>query len=284
MQCGKLGIVSDGWLDDPASAEYRSSEERYIGGSPTELVRMLSVDDHSQATLSTIGDVEVVEGAAIWDEEREPEKWLEHGATIEKEQVTVRDRTGTRSAAVPASNGHDGFAMASTSAGAFAFKQLGRRQTNCRIEPAYLDLRSWLEDNRDRVDVLEIGRDCPGLETTMTWAGHEVLSDDDIDQAIRDHAVLTLDVDYQEEYRRVSLAQSGWVEVIEPDLETAEFVEYVSAAILPYAFAAESEDEAVDDIVHERTDVGSVELTDEDQTSLDDLDSVSMTGGDGDGE
>jgi len=284
MQAGKLGIVTEGWLEDPAAAEYRASEERFIDSGEKEFVRMLSVDDSTQATLSTIGDVEVYEGAALWDEEKEPEQWYPAGNTVEKGQSTVRQRTGTKWAAVPAANGHDGFAMTSTSAGAFAFKQLGARQTNCQIEPAYIDLRSWLEDKRDRLDVWEIGKDQPAHETTMTWSGRESLDADAIDEAIRDHAVLTLDVDYQDEYRRVSLAQSGWVEVFEPDMETAEFVEFVSAEILPYAFAAESEDEAVDDIVHERTDVGNVELTDKDQTSLDDLDSVSMAGGDADAE
>ncbi|WP_058997800.1 hypothetical protein [Haloarcula sp. CBA1127] len=284
MQCGKLGIVTDGWLEDPVAAEYRASEERFIDSGEKKFVRMLSVDDSTQATLSTIGDVEVYEGAALWDEEKEPEQWYPAGNTVEKGQSTVRQRTGTKWAAVPAANGHDGFAMTSTSAGAFAFKQLGARQTNCRIEPAYLDLRSWLEDKRDRLDVWEIGKDQPAFETTMTWSGRESLDADAIDEAIRDHAVLTLDVDYQDEFRRVSLAQSGWVEVFEPDMETSEFMEFVSSEILPYAFAAENEDEAVYDIVHERTDVGNVELTDESQTSLDDLDSVTMSGGEADAE
>lgn len=283
MQAGKLGIVTEGWIEDPAEADYRATEERFVGGGAEEFVRMLSVDDTSQATLSTIGDVDVYEGAAIWDEEKEPEQWFDVGPTIEKRQVTVRERTGTRWAAVPASNGHDGFAMTSTSAGTFAFDQLAHRQTNCRIEPAYLDLRSWLDDKRDHLDVWEIGRDQPGRESTMTWAGREVLDDDAINEAIDRHAVLTLDVSYQEDIHRVSLAQSGWIEVFEPDMETAEFVEFVSAEILPYAITAESDDEAVDNIVHERTDVGEVELADEGQETFDSLDTVSMTdGGDGD--
>jgi len=280
MQAGKLGLVDEGWIDDPAAAAYRSSEERYVSGGMEEFVRMLSVEDHTQATLSTIGDVELYEGAAIWDEAREPEKWFDAGSTINKEQVEVRERTGTRWAAVPGENGHEGFAMTSTSAGTFAFDQLAHRQTNCVIEPAFLDLRSFLEDKRDRLDVWEIGRDKPAGQTTMAWSGRESMTDAQIDEAIDRHAVLTLDVDYHDEYRRVSLAQSGWIEVFEPDMETAEFVEFVSEEVLPYAFVAESEDEAVDNIVHERTDVGAVQLTDDSQTTIDDLDTVTETGGD----
>lgn len=279
MQAGKLGLVDEGWLEDPATADYRASEERYVTGEAEEFVRALSVDEHTQATLSTVGDVNVYEGAAIWDKEREPEKWLETGGVIEKAAVTTRDRTGTRWAAVPGEASHDGFAMTSTSAGTFAFSQLAHRQPNCVIEPAYLDLRSWLEDKRDRLDVWEIGRDRPGAQTTMSWAGREAMTDEQINDAIDRHAVLTLDVDYRGEYRRVSLAQSGWVEVFEPEMETAEFVEFVAQEVLPHAFVAENDDEATDDIVHEQTDVGSAERTDADQTSLDDLDTVSMADG-----
>lgn len=282
MQAGKLGLVDEGWIDDPAAAEYRSSEERFVSSGSEEFVRMLSVDEHSQATLSNIGNVDVYEGAAIWDEEREPERWFDTGVSINKEQVEVRERIGTRWAAVPAENGHDGFAMTSTSAGTFAFDQLAHRQTNCVIEPAYLDLRSFLEDKRDHLDVWEIGREQPGRQTTMAWSGREAMTDEQINEAIDRHAVLTLDVDYQSEYRRVSLAQSGWIEVFEPDMETAEFLEFVSQEVLPYAFTAESDDEAVDNIVHERTDVGAVELTDEDQETFDNLDTVNMTDGGGD--
>ncbi|GGO03687.1 hypothetical protein [Haloarcula pellucida] len=284
MQAGKLGLVTEGWIEDVAGAAYRSAKEDYVDGGMEEIVRMLSVDESSQATLSTIGDVDVYEGAAIWDEKREPEQWFDAGATINKKQVETRVRAGTRWAAVPAENGHDGFAMTATSAGTFAFDQLASHQTVCQIEPAYLDLRSWLEDKRDRLDVWEIGRDQPAGQTTMSWSGREAMTDSQIDEAIDRHAVLTLDVDYDDEYRRVSLAQSGWVEVFEPDMETAEFLEFVSEEVLPYAFVAESDDEAVDNIVHERLDVGDVELTDEDQQTFDNLDTVHMADGGGDGE
>ncbi|MBX0325765.1 hypothetical protein EGH21_22365 [Halomicroarcula sp. F13] len=283
MQAGKLGLVTRGWIEDVAGAAYRSAKEDYVDGGMEEFVRMLSVDESSQATLSTIGDVDVYEGAAIWDEKREPEQWFGAGTTINKKQVETRVRTGTRWAAVPAENGHDGYAMTSTSAGTFAFDQLASHQTDCSIEPAYLDLRSWLEDKRDRLDVWEIGRDKPGAKTTMSWSGREEMTDSEIDEAIDRHAVLTLDVDYQGDYRRVSLAQSGWIEVFEPEMETAEFLEFVSEEILPYAITAESEDEAVDNIVHERTDVGDVQVTDEDQQTFDNLNTVHMAdGGDGD--
>lgn len=282
MQAGKLGLVTDGWLENPAESQYKSTQPRYVNGGEKEFVRMLSVEDHSQATLHTIGDSDVYEGSALWDEEREPEKWFPAGNTINKEQVAVRDRTGTRWAAVPATNGHDGFAMCSTGAGTFAFKQLGNRQTNCLIEPAYLDLRSWLEDNRDRVDVYEIGQDTLGNgPTTIDWSTEE-MTDSQIDEAIRGHAVLTLDVFYQEVHRRLSLAQSGWVEVYEPEMETAEFIEFVSEEVLPYAFTADSEEDAKADIVQEMTDVGKVELTDENQRTFDNLDTVNMADGGGD--
>lgn len=279
MQAGKLGLVEEGWIDDPTDAAYKSTETRTIV-EETEFIRMLSVQDTTQATLSTIGTVDVYEGAALWDEEKEPERWYPVGEDVEKRTTTIRERTGTEWAAVPQTGGHDGFALAATSAGTFVFDQLAHNQPVCRIEPAYIDLRSFLEDNRDRLHVWEIGTDShAGGRVEMHWSD-DAMSESEINQAISGQAVITLDASYDDAYRRVSLAQSGWIEVFEPEMETAEFLEVVSEEVLPYAFLAGGDVEATDRIVHEETDVGvQAEDADEEQTSWDDLDTVNVVDG-----
>ena len=278
MQAGKLGLVEECRLADPAKAEYKVSETRRIGGEDTDIVRMLSVDTSTQATLSTIGNADIYEGAALWDTEKEPERWYPAGDSVKKAEQPVRERTGTRWAAVPATNGHDGFALSSTGAGTFAFTQLGNHQPNCVIRAAHLDLRSFLADKRDELDVWEIGQDdLREQRTGIQWSDGE-MSDSEINDAISGKAIITLDASYQDVYRRISLAQSGWIEVFEPEMETAEFLEYISEEILPYAFLADGDADAAVRVIQEDTGAGDIELRDEDQHSLDDLDTVHVHG------
>lgn len=244
MKAGCLGLVEAGQLDDPAAAEMRNTKTEYVQGGEETFVRSLQIDETTQATLSTIGDgdVDVVEGGAIYDEKKDTKIWSD-GGKIEKAEAEVRDRTGTRFAAVPESGDHPGFALASTSAGAFVFDYLKESQTHCEMYPGAINIQKFLKENPG-IYVHELGRNSlqDDGRTTIDWL-EESIDHDEAVSRLNNGVGLTLDFAATEIALRAYITQSGWIEVYEPgDMETADFVEWVEKNILPYAYIPQDDD------------------------------------------
>jgi hypothetical protein len=240
MKAGRLGIVTEGALEDIGAAEGLNKEEAHIDGEEKEMVRGISLDESVQATLSTVGEVEAIEGSAIYDEVGETTQATVNGNNIRPQtEVTVRRRTATDFVAVPATDEHPGFVLATNSNAPFVFDLLAANQTMCEITPATIELNPFVDKRLDHATFGEImTEDGYGL-TKARWNSEEV-DKDHITSSLNEYRVNTVDYISGEEYRRMYLARSGWIEAYKPEeMETTDFVEFVANEVLPHAQAGE---------------------------------------------
>lgn len=195
------------------------------------------------------GGAAFVEGTALKEEIEDQDYWYfdEENETIRKSQKKTDVQNRADFVAVPATDGQDGFAMVSSSAGEFAFDVIGRADFVV-MNRAEILLGDFYLDREDDFSIATGGGPGEQLNTKFMAWGDNVEEDDDlgrnIRQAARANTLPQLAGTYPWDGRFVyaNIAASGYVEVYEPDFSTYEFLDFVRREIMPYVERRESDD------------------------------------------
>ncbi|GAA0293886.1 hypothetical protein [Halarchaeum salinum] len=194
-----------------------------------------AVDVEEQTTLG--GGVACIEGRALRETVEEIDTATVDSGRIKIGSTRQKIQRWTDVVGLTAGDDHEGFLLVGSSDATFGFDVAG----DAIIETAELDLGAFL-DEHDVLGVGTAGTAAIGPIESITSHGTDVREDEEI--GIGEHVRDSIRAGYLSQVRchydsdwgfvRCFLAASGYIEVYEPDLETADFVQFVAEDILPY--------------------------------------------------
>jgi len=230
------------------------------GEHGTELDAALSVKE--VRTLS--GDTDYYVGEAFKQREEEVEDYYEEDGTIWN-RTTYRAVTDySEFIVVPGSDSHRGYVLVSSSSGEFVFSLVGR-QNNVTMDRATLRLGDWIEAREDEFDATTGGGSTgsPDASKLTAW-GNDVLDDPDVGKllsgAVRSNVLNQVAGRYVWDGipLYLTLAKSGYAEVWNPsDMDTSEFLGWISAEVVPVADAPTEDEETEQDTLGDEGAEGS---------------------------
>lgn len=245
MKRGVIGVPVDS--SDVPLRSVESDETHGHGKHGNELTAALDVLE----SRNLHGETTYYLGEGFKDREREEDRYHVEDGSVKKnaKHVEVVQDYG-EFVAVPGENyDHRGFIVTSSGEGTFLFPMVGR-QNGITVERAELRLGEWVLDRSDLTTTTAGGRTSSFDASKMTAWGDDVLDDETVQellgQAIEANALNQVAGEYMWDGvpYHITLAASGYAEVYSPkDLTTEEFLEWLSAEIIPYATEPEEDEE-----------------------------------------
>ena len=272
MQRGIIGVPS-GEADRLTTVEPYHDTKHEMG-----MELSVAIAPEEQYTLT--GNTNYIQGPALSEEIEEERKWVfdEDKGAIDSRSTHTKVQHTSNFVAVPGDSDRQGFAMVTSNEGTFAFGVLGRADHTV-MERAEIDLGDFYLDREDDFTIQTGGQSgrLDHADTMMAW-GDGIEEDDAIGDAVRDAArantLPQLAGTYHSEVVAVpvkaNIAASGYVEVWDPDMSTAEFLQWVQTDILPYV-------STVDDDSKDKSEKAK---QDPDQPGLDEYDDAEESGED----
>jgi hypothetical protein len=220
MKAGVIGTV-DGDFE-----ELNSFSETFIQGE-TELERCIEV----RQTQVTDGGVPVQTGRVATQKLDEQET-----VEINDGQISVYEQPDVTTLYTEFLTVPGEFVAVSNSSGVFAFDTIGRR-TNTNIERAELDLDSYAEAHAEATPWKVGFYGHLGEADNGVIHGASVLEDSDFGDVLQDAQKNQLGLEFTRdgEVMKVTMAESGYVEVYQPsNYDSAEYAEFVAEEILQH--------------------------------------------------
>lgn len=220
MKSGIVGFVHGdfGRIEDETTA---------IEDGGTTLLRRIEVDE----TLTLESGREVQIGSVAKDEKVRRQKTQITDEGIVREETNEIETDYAPFAAIPGE-----VIILGTGAGTFGFDLIGR-QVEALIERADIDLDRFVADYEDG-SFWQYGFYNTGLNAENgVFYGAELDEDNTAQTFINSASAnqIGLDILYGDKPVKLTMAESGYVEVYQPsDWETPEYVEFIADVVLPY--------------------------------------------------
>jgi hypothetical protein len=166
---------------------------------------------------------EVIIGAAAKQKEIDRSSVAIDGTSVEEINISETTADYTEFVAVP-----DEFIVVDSSSGTFLFDLIGRH-TGAYIERASLDLNDFI-DSLDNKQTWQVGiYDHFGKAEKGTLYGNNLLNDEDFGEilGIADKNQLGITYTQGDTKYKLTMTESGYVDVYDPDFDSEEFAEFV---------------------------------------------------------
>lgn len=202
-------------------------ETTVIEDGTTELLRRIEVTE----TLTLESGREVQIGSVAKEEKIKRQKTQITDRGIVRQETSEIETDYAPFAAIPGQ-----VVILGTGAGTFGFDLIGR-QVEALIERAEIDLDDFVADYEDE-SIWQYGFYNTGLNAeTGVFYGTEVGNDNTAQTFMNSASAnqIGLDILYGDKPVKLTMAESGYVEVYQPgDWGTPEYVEFVADVVLPY--------------------------------------------------
>lgn len=245
MRAGIIGVPVDGEIDQIESNDATREEFGMEFHTTLDVQRVENLS----------GETKYVEGTALKEEQEKGKRAeVQQKDDDDPDEFSIRVRDARRKAqtwadfvAVEARNGHPGFVAVSTSDAEFVFDVVAKQLPGVRIDRTEIRLGSFVE-SKDSYNLQGAGGVALGsnADKFMTW-GAELEDDDDLGDLVdankeSDTTPIAPGLyPYDGWTVHCNVAQSGWVEIWDPEFSTSQFVEWVESEVMPHV-AAEEDD------------------------------------------
>ncbi|RBI59994.1 hypothetical protein DMJ13_20115 [halophilic archaeon] len=163
-----------------------------------------------------------------------------------KETITITDDNGITASEAPEKDTRfteflavpDEFVVVKSGSGTFAFNLIQQQYPGSNIERAELDLNEFAEDYYEASNPWKVGfyGNLGNAEKGVVY-GEDVFGDDEIGEVLDRSQLnqLGLQYEYEDQPLKMTMAESGYVEVYSPsNFDEFDYVDYIADEILNY--------------------------------------------------